>query len=144
MSTDKTDLTRFVEAQDKVWGDVCQELQAGTKTTHWMWFIFPQLRALGRSGTAHFYGLAGASEAKAYLAHPVLGPRLRDGHELMLTHRDKSAVSILGSVDALKLRSCATLFYRVSGEAHPFMQVLEQFYEGQECPQTLALLETET
>ncbi|MDD7911148.1 DUF1810 domain-containing protein [Pseudovibrio exalbescens] len=140
MSADKTDLLRFVEAQEKVWPTVVSELTLGKKASHWMWFIFPQLRELGRSGTAHFYGIEDLEEAKAYLAHPVLGPRLTEAMALMLSHPDVSAEAVLGPIDAKKLRSSATLFALASQNAAPFAQVLDVFYDGVRCDLTTSLL----
>lgn len=134
-----TDFNRFVEAQDKVIDAVRRELAAGTKRTHWMWFIFPQLRALGRSETARFYGLAGLAEARAYLAHPVLGPRLLDCVESVDHVQGKTALQILGSPDDLKFRSCLTLFAAV--DRAPFEAALRHFYAGVPDPLTLELLD---
>lgn len=108
------DLQRFVDAQAPVWEDVLAELGQAKKRSHWMWFVFPQLAALGRSGTAKFYGISGADEARAYLAHPVLGARLHECCALLLEATGISAVDILGDIDAMKLRSCLTLFEAVS------------------------------
>ena len=116
---DAFDLERFVAAQDPVFDTVRQELAAGAKRTHWMWFIFPQLRALGRSGTARHYGLAGLAEARAYLADPVLGPRLLECVGLMNQISGRTALQVLSSPDDLKFRSCLTLFRAVSGAALP-------------------------
>lgn len=132
-------LERFVRAQEGRYGQALAELQAGRKTGHWIWFVLPQLRGLGRSTTAHEYGLDGRAEAQAYLAHPLLGARLRECVQAMLAHRGRSAVSILGDVDALKFRSCLTLFDAVSTEAL-FGQALDAFYGGERDPATLALL----
>src|SRR5690242_1687935 len=105
----------FIRAQDAVWGDVLSELRAGRKTTHWMWFVFPQLAALGRSSTAKFYGLENVAEAEAYLRHPVLGARLREATGIVNAVEGRSAHEIFGSPDDLKFRSCVTLFGRASG-----------------------------
>lgn len=105
--SDLNNLQRFVDAQAGVWDDVKAELLAGRKTTHWMWFIFPQLAALGRSGTAKFYGITGAEEARAYIVHPVLGQRLVECCDLLMqVKKDVSAREVFGDVDAMKLRSC--------------------------------------
>ncbi|BAM04554.1 DUF1810 domain-containing protein [Phycisphaera mikurensis] len=133
-------LERFVDAQDPQWGDVVAELAAGQKTTHWMWYVFPQLAGLGTSETARHYAIADRTEAEAYLAHPVLGPRLLQACGLVLGHRDKDAAGMLGSTDAAKLRSSATLFARVAGEPEPFRGVLETFFHGEEDPRTVELL----
>src|SRR5262245_13808588 len=133
------DLERFVDAQRSTYDAALAELRAGRKQSHWMWFVFPQLRGLGRSETSRFYGLDGLGEARAYLAHPVLGPRLRAACDAILA-APGNAVAILGSIDALKLRSCATLFGRAAPEDPVFPAVLERLYGGAPDPQTEALL----
>ena len=107
---DPFDLDRFVTAQAVNYADALRELRAGRKETHWMWYVLPQLRGLGRSDFAHFYGLTGLEEARAYLAHPILGPRLLDCARAILSHPDRSAERIMGRVDGQKLQSTATLF----------------------------------
>jgi len=134
-------LQRFVDAQAPVFDDVCDELAAGRKTTHWIWFIFPQLRELGRSATARFYGITSRDEALAYWQHPVLGPRLKQCAELVLQVSGKTAHDIFGTPDELKLRSCMTLFAAVAGEEPVFTRVLERYYGGMPDGRTLALLE---
>ena len=134
------DLERFVAAQAPVYAQALTELKLGRKASHWMWFVFPQLAGLGRSPTARYYGIASADEARAYLAHPLLGPRLRESSEALLAHRGRSAESILGPVDALKLRSSMTLFEAAAEEPGPFARVLETFYDGERDPLTLDLL----
>lgn len=129
-AADPFDLERFVQAQAPVIDTVRAELRAGDKRTHWMWFVFPQLRALGRSATAVHYGLRSVEEAAAYYAHPVLGPRLRDCCELLLQVEDRSIDRILGSPDNLKLRSCMTLFQLAAPHEALFGQVLAQYYGG--------------
>jgi uncharacterized protein (DUF1810 family) len=131
------DLERFVTAQAPVWPAVRAELQAGRKQTHWMWFVFPQLAVLGRSGMARHYGLSGLDEAKAYLAHPVLGPRLRECCGILLQLRGRTSVEIFGSVDAMKLRSCLTLFMLASPDAVVFRECLLKFYDDKPDPLTL-------
>ena len=133
------DLDRFVTAQAQVYANVCEELRAGRKTSHWMWFIFPQLRGLGHSPTARRYGIGSRAEAIAYMAHPVLGPRLLECAGLMLAVEGRSAHSILGSPDDLKLHSSMTLFGEVSDSA-AFRQVLDRYYGGERDKRTLALL----
>jgi len=133
-------LQRFLDAQAPVYDDVLAELRAGRKQSHWMWFIFPQLRGLGHSAMAQRYGIAGRAEALAYLQHPVLGARLKECMALLLAHQDLSADDILGDIDAMKLRSCATLFAAVAPQEPVFAQVLEQLYFGRRCHRTLALL----
>jgi uncharacterized protein (DUF1810 family) len=134
------DLERFVSAQAPVYAQALAELKCGRKQSHWMWFVFPQLAGLGRSPTAQRYGIASTAEARAYLAHPLLGPRLRECCEALLAHRGLSAESILGPVDALKLNSSMTLFEAAADDAGPFAPVLERFYRGERDPLTLGLL----
>jgi uncharacterized protein (DUF1810 family) len=134
------DLSRFVAAQEHIYPDAEREICEGRKVSHWMWFIFPQLIGLGHSETALYYGLETLEEASAYLAHPVLGKRLLHMMELMLQHLDQPAEMILGPVDALKLRSCATLFAAIPGTSPVFAQVLEMFYDGDSCAITEAFL----
>ena len=131
------ELQRFVDAQDAVIGEVMAELAAGRKYRHWMWFVFPQLAALGRSPTALYYGIASLDEARAYLAHPVLGERLRACTRAVLAHRDKSAREIFGSPDDLKFRSSLTLFSLASPGEALFREALEVFYGGEPDPLTL-------
>jgi uncharacterized protein (DUF1810 family) len=136
---DPFDLERFVSAQAPVIATVREELRAGRKRSHWMWFVFPQLRGLGLSSTARHYGIASLDEARAYLAHPVLGPRLRECCTLLLAVPERSAHEILGSPDDLKLRSCLTLFMLAAPAETVFRQGLERFYGGHPDPKTLAL-----
>ena len=133
------DLARFLSAQHATFPTALAELKRGRKETHWMWFIFPQLAALGRSATAKHYGIAGLAEARAYLAHPVLGPRLHEAASAILMHGDERPETILGPIDALKLRSSATLF-REAGGGPDFQAILDSFYAGEACPLTLAAL----
>ena len=135
------DLQRFVEAQNPVYDQVMQELQAGRKRSHWMWYVFPQLDGLGHSAMAERYALAGIDEARAYLAHPLLGPRLEACVTALLQHSDKSAREMLGSPDHLKLRSCLTLFTRAAPDNPLFQLALVQFYGGDQDALTLAMLQ---
>ena len=135
MPPDPLALARFVAAQAPVWDDVVAELQAGRKTSHWMWFVFPQLASLGRSAMARRYGLSGLDEARAYLAHPVLGERLRSCCAILLGLRERDPQAIFGSIDAMKLRSCLTLFAAASQEA-VFQDCLDAFYGGEGDPLT--------
>ena len=131
----------FVDAQAPVWPAVRAELEAGRKRTHWMWFVFPQLAALGHSPTAKHFGLQSLDEAKAYLAHPVLGPRLRAATRLVNAIQERSAFDIFGSPDVLKLRSSMTLFAHAAGsEGAEFQEVLERYYQGVQDPLTVGLL----
>ncbi|NDV02716.1 DUF1810 domain-containing protein [Pseudoroseicyclus tamaricis] len=134
------ELSDFVEAQDRVWPDVQEELAAGRKRSHWMWYVFPQLASLGRSPMAQHYGLAGPEEAAAYLAHPVLGPRLQKAAELALSSGETNPERLMGPVDALKLRSSMTLFETVPGAPAVFSQILLRFYDGTRDPLTLDAL----
>jgi uncharacterized protein (DUF1810 family) len=132
-------LQRFLDAQDPVIDAVRAELRAGRKRSHWMWFVFPQLAGLGFSSTAQFYGIASLDEARAYLAHPVLGPRLRECCALMLGVPAKSAHDILGSPDDLKFRSCLSLFSLAAPQEGVFRDALERFYGGEADERTVAL-----
>ena len=134
------DLGRFVAAQDRVWPEVVAELAAGRKRTHWMWFVFPQLAGLGSSPTAQRYAIGSLEEARAYLAHPLLGARLREAVRLMLGHAGTPAEAVLGSVDAMKLRSSMTLFAAAAPGEASFEEALAAFFGGEPDPRTLALL----
>lgn len=138
---DPFDLQRFVSAQEPVYGAVTAELAAGRKTTHWMWFIFPQLRALGRSSTALRYGISGRAEAEAYARHALLGARLRECCRLLLAIRGRTAHDVFGAPDDLKLRSSMTLFAAVAAaEEAVFDQVLMRYYGGRVDERTVELL----
>ncbi|SDB73023.1 DUF1810 domain-containing protein [Belnapia rosea] len=137
---DLFDLERFVRAQGPVMADVHRELRAGRKRTHWMWFVFPQLRSLGRSSTAQHYGIASLAEAQAYMAHPLLGPRLMECTELVCAVQHRSAREIFGSPDDLKLRSSMTLFAAAQPEATVFADVLHRYFEGRADQLTIELL----
>jgi uncharacterized protein (DUF1810 family) len=130
----------FVTAQDPIYAEVLSELGAGDKRTHWMWFVFPQLRALGRSERAIRYGLADLSEAIAYLAHPVLGPRLIACTRLVLGVDGKTAHDIFGSPDDLKFRSSMTLFARAAPDQPIFASALDKYFGGEPDPLTVELL----
>ena len=129
-TTDPHDLRRFLTAQDPVIDGVRAELRAGRKTSHWMWFVFPQIAGLGRSETARLYALASREEAVAYLAHPVLGTRLLDCTRLVNAMEGASAIRIFGDVDAAKFRSCMTLFAAVAPEQAAFTDALRKYYAG--------------
>ena len=134
-------LNRFLEAQEQSYDIALHELTNGKKYSHWMWYIFPQLRSLGRSETAVFYGIADMDEAKSYLAHPVLKARLVACCEAILSHKGVTALAILGDIDAIKLKSSMTLFALACGEENSvFGQVLMQFYGGKMDQQTQNLL----
>jgi uncharacterized protein (DUF1810 family) len=134
------DLNRFVEAQHCAYDQALAELLNGGKESHWMWFVFPQLAGLGRSPTATFYGIGSAEEARAYLEHPVLGPRLLECTRAACGHRHRSAEAIFGSVDAMKFRSSMTLFEQAAEDPAPFAEALELFNGGARDEATLALL----
>lgn len=137
----KPNLERFLEAQSGVYETALAELRAGQKQSHWMWFIFPQIRGLGHSETAQFYALENLAEAQAYLSHAILGPRLSECAQAMLDHGDRSAHDILGSPDDLKLKSSMTLFEVASDdETAIFTEVLERYYQGDRCALTLQFL----
>ena len=139
-SGDPYDLGRFLQAQEDDYEQALSEIKAGRKRTHWMWYIFPQLDGLAFSSTSKHYAIQGLDEARAYLAHPVLGPRLIEGAEAALRVEGRSATAIFGSPDDLKLRSCATLFACVSPPGSVFERLLDKYYGGQRDQKTLRLL----
>lgn len=133
-------LQRFLDAQESTYADALAEVQGGRKRSHWMWFICPQLAGLGRSAMARHYAIADLAEARAYLAHPVLGARLREVMTALLAAPGRSALDLLGSPDDLKLHSCATLFALVSESESVFHLVLGRFFDGAHDDATLRLL----
>lgn len=133
-------LERFVEAQATVYHTVVAELAMGHKETHWMWFIFPQLKELGRSPMAKYFGIESMDEARAYVAHPVLGSRLVECTKLLLAQRNANAYEILGSPDDVKFRSCMTLFSVAVPKESVFKQALDNFFAGKADEATLKLL----
>jgi uncharacterized protein (DUF1810 family) len=137
---DPFDLNRFVEAQEATFADALSELRAGRKQSHWMWYVFPQIAGLGRSSMAERYAIRSEEEAKAYLAHPVLGPRLVECAEAVMRVEGRTATEIMGSPDDMKLKSCATLFAYVSPERSVFRLILEKYYGGDPDNKTLVLL----
>jgi uncharacterized protein (DUF1810 family) len=142
MSDDSHDLARFVRAQDEggTYARALAELRRGRKTSHWMWFVFPQVAGLGRSSMAQHYAIASLDEARAYLAHPVLGPRLLECASVVAGTRAPSAEAILGGIDAQKLRSSMTLFLRAEPSQPVFQRVLDAFYDGKADEATEQLL----
>ena len=128
--SDNTDLQRFVEAQDPIYQQVTSELRAGEKMSHWMWFIFPQIQGLGWSETSIEFAISGLEEARAYLAHPVLGPRLKECTQLVLRVENRSAARIFMSPDDMKFRSSMTLFAQVSPEDDIFSKALQKYFRG--------------
>jgi uncharacterized protein (DUF1810 family) len=138
---DPFNLERFVTAQARVFETVLAELRAARKRTHWMWFVFPQLTGLGRSSTARFYGISGIDEARAYLAHPMLGPRLDLCTKIVMDSESPSIHAIFGSPDDLKFRSCMTLFSLAADDQdNPFRQTLELWCNGRQDEQTLTII----
>jgi uncharacterized protein (DUF1810 family) len=137
------ELDRFLSAQQEIYVTALAELRAGRKRSHWMWFVFPQLAGLGHSATARYYAIASLDEARRYLAHAILGARLRECTEAMLALAGQSANEVLGYPDDLKFRSCMTLFARVAEASSPFELALEQYFNGVEDPLTLQLLNAE-
>ena len=137
---DPSDLSRFVDAQSRLYPIALAELQAGEKRSHWMWYVFPQLRGLGFSPKASLYGIVSADEASAYLRHALLGPRLAACAEAVLGHAGTPLRAIFGTPDDLKFRSSMTLFEHASGGADPFRAALERCCGGERDARTLALL----
>jgi uncharacterized protein (DUF1810 family) len=135
-------LGRFVEAQESgaTYQQALDELRRGRKTSHWMWFIFPQVAGLGQSPTARYYAVSSLAEAKEYLRHPVLGPRLLECSRVVGATEVKTAVEIFGGTDAQKLRSCMTLFMRAAPDEPVFSQVLDRYFSGQADPATDGLI----
>lgn len=136
------DLDRFLMPQEMTHAAALAEIRAGLKLSHWIWWEFPQLRGLGRSKRAMDYGIKDLEEATSYLAHPVMGARLVELSMALMMHRDKSPEAIMGPVDALKLRSMATLFAAVPGAPAVFSDILHVFFADMRCPKTKALLES--
>lgn len=136
----KYDLDRFVAAQEGDYAKALSEMQTGKKRTHWIWYIFPQLKGLGSSANAAYYGLDGIGEAEAYLRHPILGPRLIEISQALLAHAGKRPLDIMGSPDDLKLRSSMTLFSLVPDTDPVFSAVLQNLYDGEKDDRTVELL----
>jgi uncharacterized protein (DUF1810 family) len=136
------DLERFVTAQNEgaTYERALAELRRGRKTSHWMWFVFPQIAGLGHSPTSQFFAIESLDEARAYLAHPVLGPRLRECAEVVAATTGRSSVDVFGGIDAQKLRSSMTLFARAAPEEPVFERTLEVFFDGDPDPLTDRLL----
>ncbi|MDJ0698712.1 MAG: DUF1810 domain-containing protein [Woeseiaceae bacterium] len=140
MTDDTFNLERFVEAQEAVYESVLEELRRGRKTSHWMWYVFPQIVGLGYSEMAQRYAISSIDEAQAYCVHPVLGPRLNECMQILLAVDGTSAEEIFGNIDALKLRSCATLFFAASGGEPLFDAVLDRYFDGVPDLKTLTAL----
>ena len=137
---DQYHLSRFVVAQAPVYASALAELRRGRKTGHWIWFILPQLVGLGHSPMARAFGIGSIAEAAAYLAHPTLGPRLTECVAALMAVEGRSAAAIMGELDALKLRSCLTLFAAAAGDPAPFEAALERYFGGEPDPLTIRLL----
>lgn len=135
-------LDRFLEAQERMYETALNEIKNGKKKSHWMWYIFPQLRGLGSSRMSYVYGINGIEEARAYLKHPVLSARFIEITEALLTHKGKDIYDIMGDIDDMKLQSSMTLFAFISEKNSVFFQVLECFYDGKMDEYTLKLIET--
>jgi len=136
-ANDPYDLERFIKAQDPVYDEACAELRRGRKASHWMWFIFPQLRGLGHSQMAHKFGISSRQEAEAYLTHPILGPRLRECSRLVNLVEGRSIHEILGYPDDLKFKSSMSLFASIAPEEHVFKDALQKYFSGELDRQTL-------
>jgi len=130
LNTDPFDFERFVSAQRLVYASVVEELRRGRKTSHWIWFIFPQIAGLGQSAMSQRYAIGSLAEAQAYLEHPILGDRLRESAALLLETPGRTAEEILGGIDARKVRSSMTLFYRAAPDEPVFAEVLRRFFDG--------------
>ena len=139
-SADPYRLARFLEAQERDYERALSEIRRGRKQSHWMWYVFPQFVGLGSSLTSAFYGIKSVDEAHAYLAHPVLGPRLVTSIQAVLNVEGRSALEIFGSPDDMKLRSSATLFAAISPKGSVFAQLLDRYFGGQADEKTLRLL----
>lgn len=140
MAYSNNDLTRFLDAQNKLYLTAFSEIRKGKKETHWMWFIFPQIKGLGTSDTSNLYAIADLKEASEFLQHPILGKHLIEISELLLTFRRKSADGIFGDLDARKLRSSMTLFSMAENTNPIFQEVLEAFFSGESDPLTISII----
>lgn len=141
--SDKSDLSRFLTAQEKQYGEALEELRRGRKQSHWIWFVFPQLIGLGQSATANYYGISGMKEARAYLAHPLLSARLNECTDMVLAWAGEKCVrEIFGELDAMKLKSSMTLFEAAAGHGNGrFARVLDSCFDGARDARTLAMLD---
>lgn len=140
VNLDPYNLKRFADAQASNYDDALAELHAGSKQTHWSWYVFPQVRGLGSSPASVRYAISSIAEAAAFLAHPVLGPRLRECVKAMMAHRGLSATEILGDIDAQKFRSCLTLFLQVAPAEPLFSDALKRYFDGVPDAATLSIL----
>ncbi|MEG0851234.1 DUF1810 domain-containing protein [Flavobacterium plurextorum] len=140
MAYSNNDLARFLDAQNKLYLTALSEIKKGKKETHWMWFIFPQVKGLGKSDTANLYAIADLKEASEFLDHPILGKHLIEISELLLTFKRKSADGILGDLDARKLRSSMTLFSMTENTNPIFQEILDAFFSGESDPLTISII----
>ncbi|UUF16567.1 MULTISPECIES: DUF1810 domain-containing protein [Flavobacterium] len=140
MAYSNNDLSRFLDAQNKLYLTALAEIKKGKKETHWMWFIFPQIKGLGTSDTANLYAIADLKEASEFLEHPILGKHLIEISEILLTFKRKSADGILGDLDARKLRSSMTLFSMTENTNPIFQEVLDAFFSGESDPLTISII----
>jgi len=138
--SDEFNLARFLNAQETSYATALSELRAGKKRSHWIWYVFPQIKGLGSSSNSEFYGLVGLAEARAYLNHPLLGQRLKEAVAILLAHRSQNVTSILGEIDALKFKSCLTLFSLADPSERIFTDALEYFFAGKRDMRTIELL----
>jgi uncharacterized protein (DUF1810 family) len=142
--SDPHNLSRFIDAQAGVYSGAVEELKRGTKTGHWIWFIFPQIEGLGHSGMSRRFSISSIDEAKAYSEHPILGSRLIECIELVMAVEGKSAEQIFGHIDALKFRSCLTLFAIARNDETLYQQALDKYFDGARDPLTMQALEGAT
>ncbi len=140
MYSDRKDLDKYISAQSRDYACALAEIRSGRKRSHWMWYIFPQLQGLGFSSTAQYYGIRDLEQAKDYMDHPVLGPRLVEISEALLTLESSNPSAVMGYPDDLKLRSCMTLFELAAPNEPVFGRVLDKFYRGRRDDRTLTLL----
>jgi len=140
VSQDEFNLVRFLDAQENTYARALEELRAGKKRSHWIWYVFPQIKGLGRSVVAQTYGITGMNEARAYLAHPILGTRLKESIEAIESQHSDNATSVLGELDALKFRSCLTLFSCAAPSEEVFKHSIDRFFSGNLDAATLALI----
>ncbi len=135
-----SNLQRFLTAQQSTYQQALNEIRAGKKQSHWIWFIFPQISDAGKSRNANYYRIQSREEAVDFLAHPILGARLIEISSALLHHNNKTATEILGEPDDLKVQSCMTLFHHINPEISVFKEILEKLYQGKECERTHELL----
>ena len=141
---DEFNLVRFLNAQENSYTTALGELRAGKKQSHWIWYVFPQIKGLGSSSNSEFYGLVSLAEARAYLNHPLLGQRLKEATAVLLVRRSQNVTSILGEIDALKFKSCLTLFSLADPSEPLFTDALEYFFSGKRDEHTIELLKAHT